>query len=35
MLSVTEALFGEIYLVTVVAVVVSNLIPRRLGGVGA
>jgi hypothetical protein len=30
MLSVTEALFGQIYLVTVVAVVVSNLLPSRL-----
>ena len=30
MLSVTEALFGQIYLVTVVAVIVSNLIPSRL-----
>ena len=30
MLSVTEGLFGQIYLVTVVAVVVSNLLPSRL-----
>jgi len=30
MLSVTEALFGQIYLVTVVAVIVSNLIPQRM-----
>ncbi len=30
MLTVTEALFGQIYLVTVVAVVVSNVVPRRL-----
>jgi hypothetical protein len=32
MLSVTEALFGEIYLVTVVAVIVSRLAPRKLAG---
>jgi Ion channel len=29
MLSVTEALFGQIYLVTIVALIVANLRPRR------
>ena len=33
-LSATEALLGQIYLVTVVAVIVSNLRPRRDDGVG-
>jgi len=31
-LSVTEALLGQIYLVTVVSVVVANLVPRRFAG---
>ncbi len=34
-LSVTEALIGQIYLVTVVSVIVSNLRPRRRGNAGA
>jgi hypothetical protein len=29
MLAVTEALFGQIYLVTIVALIVANLRPRR------
>jgi hypothetical protein len=32
MLSITEALFGQIYLVTIVTVIVSNLAPRRRVG---
>ncbi len=31
-LAVTEALLGQIYLVTVVSVVVANLVPRRFAG---
>ena len=31
-LAVTEALLGQIYLVTVVSVVVANLVPRRFSG---
>jgi hypothetical protein len=31
-LAVTEALVGQIYLVTVVSVVVANLVPRRFAG---
>ena len=34
-LAITEALFGQIYLVTVVAVIVSNLRPRQTPGDGA
>jgi hypothetical protein len=34
-LSVTEALLGQIYLVTIVSVIVSNLRPRRRGVSGA
>ena len=34
-LSVTEALLGQIYLVTIVSVIVSNLRPRRRGQSGA
>ncbi len=30
-LSVTEALLGQIYLVTIVSVIISNLRPRRAG----
>jgi hypothetical protein len=35
MLSVTEALFGQIYLVTVVAAIVSRLVPRAARTRGA
>ncbi len=34
-LAVTEALFGQIYLVTVVGLLVSNMRPRRRGEAGA
>jgi hypothetical protein len=34
-LAITEALVGQIYLVTVVAVIVSNLRPRQRPGDGA
>jgi Ion channel len=30
-LTVTEALLGQIYLVTVVATIISRLVPRRRG----
>jgi voltage-gated potassium channel len=34
MMSVLEALFGQLYLVTIVAVIVSNVVPRRMQRAG-